>query len=160
MNYDYRKTAERLKKLRESKKLSHDKLSAEIEDQYGVSINRKTLMNYEKSDLVDGMSISKLRTLADFYDVSVSYILGTSNVPSVNPNVQVAVSTFGLSWKAAENLARISTETEDDNIFISLKKSAARDALNRILESEDVLWVAEATDHLLDIEKARPRNIL
>ena len=87
-------------------------------------------------------------------------MLGVTNIESVERNIQVAAATLGISGKAAENLARISTETEDDNIFISLKKSAARDALNRILESEDVLWVAEATDHLLDIEKARPRNIL
>ncbi|WP_418677167.1 hypothetical protein, partial [Akkermansia sp.] len=32
----------------ESKKLSHDKLSDEIEDRYGVHIDKKTLINYEK----------------------------------------------------------------------------------------------------------------
>lgn len=144
MNYDYRKTAERLKKLRESKKLSHDKLSAEIEDQYGVSINRKTLMNYEKSDLVDGMSISKLRTLADFYDVSVNYILGTSNVPSVNPNVQVAVATFGLSWKAAENLAKLESFRKESPLLYNHGMAC----INAILESDNVMTIADLVTKL------------
>ena len=70
----------RLKRLRESKKLSHDKLSAEIEDRYGVHIDRKTLINYEKAETlsskpeaVKGMNITRLTALADYYGVSTDY---------------------------------------------------------------------------------------
>ena len=64
MKFDCKKTSIRLKRLRESKKLSHDKLSDEIEDRYGVHIDKKTLINYEKAetlsskpDAVKGMNI-------------------------------------------------------------------------------------------------------
>lgn len=123
-----------------------------------LDISRPTVGFYESGERIpDAITLGRIARICN---VSADWLLGLSDVKSVEQNIQVAAATLGISGKAAENLARISTETEDDNIFISLKKSAARDALNRILESEDVLWVAEATDHLMDIEKARPRNIL
>lgn len=122
-----------------------------------LDISRPTVGFYESGERIpDAITLGRIARICN---VSADWLLGLSDVKSVEQNIQVAAATLGISGKAAENLARISTETEDDNIFISLKKSAAHDALNRILESEDVLWVAEATDHLLDIEKARPRNI-
>lgn len=123
-----------------------------------LDISRPTVGFYESGERIpDAITLGRIARICN---VSADWLLGLSDVKSVEQSIQVAAATLGISGKAAENLARISTETEDDNIFISLKKSAARDALNRILESEDVLWVAEATDHLMDIEKARPRNIL
>lgn len=123
-----------------------------------LDISRPTVGFYESGERIpDAITLGRIARICN---VSADWLLGLSDVKSVEQNIQVAAATLGISGKAAENLARISTETEDDNIFISLKKSAARDALNRILESEDVLWVAEAADHLMDIEKARPRNIL
>ena len=83
MKFDCKKTSIRLKRLRESKKLSHDKLSDEIEDRYGVHIDKKTLINYEKAetlsskpDAVKGMNITRLTALADYYGVSTDYLLG------------------------------------------------------------------------------------
>jgi len=136
--------------------LRSGKTQSEFAELLGIS--RPTVGFYESGERIpDAITLGRIARICN---VSADWLLGLSDVKSVERNIQVAAATLGISGKAAENLARISTETEDDNIFISLKKSAARDALNRILESEDVLWVAEATDHLLDIEKARPRNIL
>lgn len=136
--------------------LRSGKTQSEFAELLGIS--RPTVGFYESGERIpDAITLGRIARICN---VSADWLLGLSDVKSVERNIQVAAATLGISGKAAENLARISTETEGDNIFISLKKSAARDALNRILESEDVLWVAEATDHLLDIEKARPRNIL
>lgn len=128
----------------------------ELADYLGLKARQSVSAYCDGSGQPSWENIAKI---AEYFSVSTDWLLGVTNIESVEQNIQVAAATLGISGKAAENLARISTETEDDNIFISLKKSAAHDALNRILESEDVLWVAEATDHLLDIEKARPRNI-
>lgn len=136
--------------------LRSGKTQSEFAELLGIS--RPTVGFYESGERIpDAITLGRIARICN---VSADWLLGLSDVKSVERNIQVAAATLGISGKAAENLARISTEAEDDNIFISLKKSAAHDALNRILESEDVLWVAEATDHLLDIEKARPRNIL
>jgi transcriptional regulator with XRE-family HTH domain len=136
--------------------LRSGKTQSEFAELLGIS--RPTVGFYESGERIpDAITLGRIARICN---VSADWLIGLSDVKSVERNIQVAAATLGISGKAAENLARISTEAEDDNLFISLKKSAARDALNRILESEDVLWVAEATDHLLDIEKARPRNIL
>lgn len=157
-NY-YKPFPTRLRRLMrgDAGKINRTVSQQELADYLGLKARQSVSAYCDGSGQPSWENIAKI---AEYFSVSSDWMLGVTNIESVERNIQVAAATLGISGKAAENLARISTETEDDNIFISLKKSAARDALNRILESEDVLWVAEATDHLLDIEKARPRNIL
>lgn len=157
-NY-YKPFPTRLRRLMrgDAGKINRTVSQQELADYLGLKARQSVSAYCDGSGQPSWENIAKI---AEYFSVSTDWLLGVTNIESVERNIQVAASTLGISGKAAENLARISTETEDDNIFISLKKSAAHDALNRILESEDVLWVAETTDHLLDIEKARPRNIL
>lgn len=157
-NY-YKPFPSRLRRLMrgDAGKINRTISQQELADYLGLKARQSVSAYCDGSGQPSWENIAKI---AEYFSVSTDWLLGATNIESVERNIQVAAATLGISGKAAENLARISTETEDDNIFISLKKSAAHDALNRILESEDVLWVAEATDHLLDIEKARPRNIL
>lgn len=157
-NY-YKPFPTRLRRLMrgDAGKINRTVSQQELADYLGLKARQSVSAYCDGSGQPSWENIAKI---AEYFSVSTDWLLGVTNIESVERNIQVAASTLGISGKTAENLARISTETEDDNIFISLKKSAAHDALNRILESEDVLWVAEATDHLLDIEKARPRNIL
>lgn len=156
-NY-YKPFPSRLRRLMrgDAGKINRTISQQELADYLGLKARQSVSAYCDGSGQPSWENIAKI---AEYFSVSTDWLLGVTNIESVEQNIQVAAATLGISGKAAENLARISTETEDDNIFISLKKSAAHDALNRILESEDVLWVAEATDHLLDIEKARPRNI-
>ena len=156
-NY-YKPFPNRLRRLMrgDAGKINRTVSQQELADYLGLKARQSVSAYCDGSGQPSWENIAKI---AEYFSVSTDWLLGVTNIESVEQNIQVAAATLGISGKAAENLARISTETEDDNIFISLKKSAAHDALNRILESEDVLWVAEAPDHLLDIEKARPRNI-
>ncbi len=156
-NY-YKPFPNRLRRLMrgDAGKINRTVSQQELADYLGLKARQSVSAYCDGSGQPNWENIAKI---AEYFSVSTDWLLGVTNIESVERNIQVAAATLGISGKAAENLARISTETEDDNIFISLKKSVAHDALNRILESEDVLWVAEATDHLLDIEKARPRNI-
>lgn len=156
-NY-YKPFPNRLRRLMrgDAGKINRTVSQQELADYLGLKARQSVSAYCDGSGQPSWENIAKI---AEYFSVSTDWLLGVTNIESVEQNIQVAAATLGISGKAAENLARISTETEDDNIFISLKKSAAHDALNRILESEDVLWVVEATDHLLDIEKARPRNI-
>lgn len=156
-NY-YKPFPNRLRRLMrgDAGKINRTVSQQELADYLGLKARQSVSAYCDGSGQPSWENIAKI---AEYFSVSTDWLLGVTNIESVERNIQVAAATLGISGKAAENLARISTETEDDNIFISLKKSAAHDALNRILESEDVLWVAEATDHLLDIEKTRPRNI-
>ncbi|MDY0395378.1 helix-turn-helix domain-containing protein [Virgibacillus halophilus] len=59
---------DRLKKLRERKKMSQQQLADEL------NINRSTYARYELSNTQPDFEI--LKTIADFFDVSTDYILG------------------------------------------------------------------------------------
>lgn len=96
--------AERIKCLREGKGLSHDKLSKALKERYGISISTDSLMNYEVTSLHhskalknQGMRAEYLRCLADFYNVSSDYLLGLSDVKSLDPNVSTVMQYTGLT---------------------------------------------------------------
>ena len=80
------KIAERIKKLRRSNGLSHEKLSNALRDQYGISISTDSLQNYEVIDKhhcrygkLKGMKIEYLICFADYFGVSPEYILGLTD---------------------------------------------------------------------------------
>lgn len=84
--------AERLKRLREDRKLSHVALKEALTNKYGIEISRDSLMNYEvvnpKSDKYkknDGMRVEYIRCLADFYGVSADYLLGITDDTTTKP---------------------------------------------------------------------------
>lgn len=78
-------TKERLEDLRKEKKLSFEQLSKQLAER-GVNISHTNLKNYEINDpehplygRTRSMSVEYLVAFADFYDVSVEYLLGLSN---------------------------------------------------------------------------------
>ena len=165
MKFDCKKTSTRLKRLRESKKLSHDKLSDEIEDRYGVHIDKKTLINYEKAETlsskpeaVKGMNITRLTALADYYGVSTDYLLGVSDCPSIRKDVKVIQKTLGISPKATKNLISIveSSRTRALPFPSSAQKRnwALVQAMNVLFESDDLLQIIESIANLTDAANA------
>ncbi|CAK1250844.1 Predicted transcriptional regulator [Fructobacillus tropaeoli] len=67
----------RIKELRQQKKLSLAKLSDQLKKNYNLKISAPSLMRYE-----NGTTEPKLATwqkLADFFDVPISYIQGTDS---------------------------------------------------------------------------------
>ena len=111
MNFDYKKTAERLKMLRREKKLSHEKLSAVLKVQYGISLSRASLIDYENTDVqsvkagaAGKMSVDRIAVLADFYGVSTDYLLGRSDIRSRDESAKALTDYTGLSESAIQAL--------------------------------------------------------
>ena len=105
--------AERLKQLRESCKLSHQKLSEAIEQRYGVKISKDSLINYEVTDehhtkayKNEGMNMKYICCLANFFCVSTDYLLGTSDTRNIDTQ-KITALQLGLSEKAINNLQLI-----------------------------------------------------
>ena len=164
MDYDYRKTAVRLKALRESKKLSHDKLLAALREKYGDKFSRQSLLNYEnseefsvKSQAVKGMSSERLAMLADFYRVSVDYLLGLSDNPSVEENKKIVQKTLGLSPEAVENLAkvaRIKPYPNTPSFRMELRKRTLGCVLDVLLSSDELEGFVRSLYHLQEASEA------
>lgn len=96
--------AKRLKLLRESAGLSHEKLSEKLLEKYGATIKKDSLINYECTSSKArnacanlGMSAKNLLLLANFYNVSTDYILGREGAKSNVPDVRTSVNYTGLS---------------------------------------------------------------
>lgn len=65
--------AERLKELRSEKNLTQTELGEK------VGINYSTLSDYERGNKADPY-MSTLRTLSNFFEVSIDYLIGESNI--------------------------------------------------------------------------------
>ena len=117
-------TKERLEDLRKEKKLSFEQLSKQLAER-GVNISHTNLKNYEINDPVHplygrtrSMSIEYLVAFADFYDVSVEYLLGLSN--SRKQEYHNISEQLGLCDGAIEELIRCkedSNSEEDPKIY-------------------------------------------
>ena len=104
--------AQRLKKLRVDKGLSHQKLSEALSD-FGVDVSPRSLMNYEsaakdefhsKSQSISKMNASTLVALAEFFDVSTDYLLGLNDAPTADIEVQAITDYTGLSVESVKIL--------------------------------------------------------
>ena len=165
MKFDCTKVSKRLKQLRESKRLSHDKLSTEIEARYGIILDKRTLQKYEKTEkysstpeAVKGMNITRLTALADYYGVSTDYLLGVSDCPSIRKDVKVIQKTLGISPKATENLISI-VESARTRALPFPARAQKRNwtlvqAMNVLFESDDLLQIIESIANLTDAANA------
>lgn len=129
--------ADRLKQLRESCGLSHDKLSIALSDAYGIKISSDSLMNYEVSDVNhtkafknQGMRVEYLRCFADFYGVSTDYLLGLTDIKSPSVDTQSIVSGTGLSEENVERLKYFQSFPMEAHIRM------ANDFLSFLLDSD------------------------
>ena len=139
-------TKERLEDLRKEKKLSFEQLSKQLAER-GVSISHTNLKNYEINDPLHplygrtrSMSIEYLVAFADFYDVSVEYLLGLSN--SRKQEYNNISEQLGLCDGAIEELIRCKEKSgsEEDPKMYAQQDTAI---LNDFLTSREFEIVME-----------------
>ena len=139
MLYDEAKialTKERLEDLRKEKKMSFEQLSKQLAER-GVNISHTNLKNYEINDPIHplygrtrSMSIEYLVAFADFYDVSVEYLLGLSN--SRKQEYHQISEQLGLCDGAIEELIRCkenSGSEEDPKMYAQQDTAILNDFL-------------------------------
>lgn len=129
-------TKERLEDLRKEKKLSFEQLSKQLAER-GISISHTNLKNYEINDPLHhlygrtrSMSIEYLVAFADFYDVSVEYLLGLSN--SRKREYHDVSEQLGLCDGAIQELIRCkenSGSEEDPKIYAQQDTAVLNDFL-------------------------------
>lgn len=90
------KFGERLLKLREERNETQQQLAD------AIGITRQSLSRYETSERTPNMDL--IYNIAKHYNVSADYLLGLSEVKSIEKNMQVACKVTGLSEKAINNI--------------------------------------------------------
>lgn len=131
MKYNPDVLSERLEGLRIDRKdgkLSYSQLSQEIFNKTGISISHSQLNKYERFTNSETMSVNNLLALAEFYDVSIEYIIGYSETKSNDVTDKYTSEKFGLTDKSMSRLKAL----KEHNPFM-LK------FLNHFLEDDD-LW--------------------
>lgn len=131
--YDLTLLSERIEDLRKGNgkdRFTLEELSNDIEKKTGEYISTNTLGKYEKEGEAEKMRIGNLITIANYYNVSLDYLLGNTNSKSNNHTYQMVSKKFGLSDEAMNNLA-----------FLTLNNSLSENALklklvNCIIESD------------------------
>lgn len=153
----------RLKELREERLLSHDKLKDQLKEKYGISVSRDSLMAYEISDETRakadklpnmGMRSETLYCLADFYGVSLDYLLGKTDIKSSDTDLRSVCEYTGLTEQAVKNIWSFCRSSCDADIF-----SAAR-FISEILESPDLYKSMAFTFQAINATASKRYNAL
>lgn len=151
-------TKERLADLRKEKKLSYEQLSRELEKR-GVMISHTNLMYYEIGEpyhklysRTRSMSIEILAALADFYEVSLDYLMGFTTSRTIE--YQTISDLLRLSDTAIENLLRLQ---DDDNEYVAGDHGKAMAVLNAMFQDKRIL---QAVRDMATSEIAHKNNML
>jgi transcriptional regulator with XRE-family HTH domain len=94
--------AARFKKARTELNKNGFKTLEQVYQETGIM---KSLVSDLESDMKDrGVKYQDVAKLADYYGVSVDYLVGASDIPSVDPDVQAAAKLTGLDGASIEAL--------------------------------------------------------
>lgn len=88
--------SKRLVQLREKIGITQQELADKLE------ITRQSLSLYEKAERT--INIELLAKIADFFNVSTDYLMGRTDVSSINKDIQVACNVTGLSEHIIKHL--------------------------------------------------------
>lgn len=118
---------ERLLNLREERGETQDQLAK------AVGITRQSLSRYETNERTPNIEL--IYNIAKHYEVSADYLLGLSDVKSLDNRVQAACEVTGLSEEAINSIVQLESfgmgnDVNEMNIYCSLK-----DALNLFITS-------------------------
>lgn len=130
------KFASNLIKLREENNMTQEQFAKKI------GITRQSLSLYEKAERT--INIDVLTTITKKFDVSADYLLGLSEVKSVDNDIKVACKYTKLTETSLYNLERINCVPN----IKEFRKYSLTDILNRILENINFfILVGEATQY-------------
>ncbi len=108
--------AERFRKARIDLNRNGAKTLEQVYQDTGIT---KSQLSDLESDMKDrGVKYQDIAKLAGYYGVSVDYLVGTSEIPSIEPDIQAAAKLTGLDSSAIEALVALNNypEGRSDNV--------------------------------------------
>lgn len=148
----------RLKELRQKQCLSHVQLSNQLKEKYGISVSRDSLMAYEVADdsrskaekLPNlGMRVEYLYCLADFYGVSLDYLVGNTDYFDIGHS-DLTLEKAGLPEKFIE-----------EYLYIRDKKNFGNRLVNKFLSNWnfwEAMFILYGVDELPMVKSGTPES--
>lgn len=141
----------RLRELREERGLSHVELIKQLNEKYSISVSRDSIMAYEIADgsrakaskLPNmGMRVETLYCLADFYGVSLDYLLGKTEVFDFDVDIRGICEKTGLDERIAKYLIHLGasgdTQMVLDNRLFHTPDNSLMGIFNEIFQPEKI----------------------
>ena len=121
---DYKKIGDRLMQLRYTG-VSREDVAKVLSDN-GIDFNGQTLKHYELATEGRYITLENIVALADYYHVSVDYILGRTNCKSTDEDIKSVVKTSHLSENAISVLKQLyvddMTESPIDSFSLFIER--------------------------------------
>ena len=105
-----------------------------------TGVSASAISNLENPESSRVPSSDMVNKLAEHYHVSVAWLTGQSNSPSLNENSQALTNTIGFSPKAAEKLVRLMADGK------------SRQAINNLIESDRFERMLQAINRLSSVQ--------
>ena len=120
------KIGKRIDYIRRKRGLSQTELGK------AVGVTKKTIIEYEDKNKVP---LNKIKKLALALDVTTDYLLGVSDIETIDENMEIVHKTTGLSNNAIKVLMELH---EQDNTLYSIDKNYKRliDTISYLIEQE------------------------
>lgn len=132
---------------KEEKIYTQRELCEAIKEKTGVEISISKLSRLENEDDEQMPSINMLLAISEFFDVSLEYLVGLSDISEKNINYKEVNKMFGLSQRAMEKMKYMKTHT--DLIWPeNYKKFGEMDFLNMVIVHFSELFSTPAVDYL------------
>lgn len=127
----FMKYGDRLKQLRNEKKLSQQELADKL------GINRSTYARYETS--ATQPDYETLQKLADFFDVSIDYLLGRTDNPTTSNNHRLEL-TEKDEMDVAKRLQKFKEEIEKSDGLAFSGEPLSEEAKESLIESMEYIF--------------------
>lgn len=97
---------------KEGKIYTQRELCEAIKEKIGVKFSFSKLSRLEKGDDKQMPSINTLLAISEFFDVSLEYLVGLSEIAEKNINYKEVNKMFGLSQRAMKKMEYMKTHTD------------------------------------------------
>lgn len=123
----------RFKNLRTERKLTQDELVLRFNNQFNTRFNKSTISQYENDKRKPEISI--LENWADFFEVSIDYLLGRSDKRNISAIEEVRQK---INWQLKCNSPFKQDEKELIETYKELNDEGKKEAIKRISELTEI----------------------
>lgn len=143
-----------LKRLREEKGVSMDKMIEDLKDLYSISLAKSTISKWENNKADPSMENAKI--LCNYYNISLDYLLGLSKYKNKEEELEsekckLIDLTYNQSKASYENtLIKSFNKLNENGKIEAIKRVEELTELNKYKKIKEI-WEEDGKEHLMPI---------